>query len=283
MCGVPGGRLQRISGLVLLLATLAVACSTTDAAPPSVPAAAEAVPCEAVPVVALLLDKSRSAPASLVSQLAVRDLDPLIELLRDCGGELAVGAIRDRAATPMVRLFIDAPPRPPVPDTVPQVGNPMILAEQRARAEQAHKQQRAAYEPGSRRWTTTTEAAIEEFRRDVRAVIAEPTTSPSTNIWAALRQADLFLSEPRAGRNEGAGTRASPAIPARLVLVALTDGVHTAPDEAYRLQSSPQLFIVNSTGQAGVFAGMNPARFESVPAMLRAIGSARSARFSGQD
>jgi len=283
MRDVSAGTLQRRSALVLLIATVGVACSTTDAAPPVVPIAAPRASCEAVPVVALLLDKSRSAPVSLVSQLGVRDLDPLIELLRACGGEIAVGAIRDRAATPMVRLFVQGPPAPPVLETVPEIGNPMILAERRARAERDYKRNLAAYEPVSRRWTAATGTAIEQFRHDVQGVIEEPTTSPSTNIWAALRQADLFLSEPREGRAEGTGARSSASVPARHVLVALTDGIHTAAGDAYRLQSRPELLIVNSTGEVGVLAGMNPRRFESFAAALRAIGGVRAPRFSGQD
>ena len=184
-------RLQRRCGLGLLIAALGTACSTTDAAPPAVEEGPAHVSCEAVPVVALLLDKSRSAPVSLVSQLSMRDLDPLIELLRGCGGELAVGAIRDRAATAMVRLYIETPLDPPVRERVPEIGNPMILAEQRARAERLYKERLAAYEPLSRRWAAVTDGAVEEFRDGVQAVVEEPTTSPSTNIWAALRQADL--------------------------------------------------------------------------------------------
>jgi hypothetical protein len=283
MCGVSVARLWRRSGLLVLVATVGAGCSTTDAAPPNTLVDAKRMSCEAVPVVALLLDKSRSAPVSLVSQLAVQDLNPLIELLRACGGELGVGAIRDRAATPMVRLFIESPPSPPVPETVPEIGNPMVLAEQRARVDRAYKQQLVAYEPVSRRWATVTDTAIEEFRDEVRAVIEEPTTSPSTNIWAALRQADLFLSEPREGREENGSMRASTAIPVRHVLVALTDGIHTAAGQAYQLRSKPELFIVNSAGEAGVFAGMNPRRFESVPATFRALGAARSPRFGDRD
>ena len=272
-------RLQRRCGLVLLVAALGTACSTTDAAPPAVEAGPARVSCVAVPVVALLLDKSRSAPVSLVSQLSVKDLDPLIELLHGCGGELAVGAIRDRAATPMVRLYIETPLDPPVRERVPEIGNPMILAEQRARAERLYKERLAAYEPLSRRWAAVTDLAVEEFRDGVQAVIEEPTTSPSTNIWAALRQADLFLNESRDGRGETASKR----MPTRHVLVALTDGIHTAAGPAYRLESKAELYIVNSAGEAGVFAAMNPKRFESFSATLRAIGTTPSPRFSGQD
>lgn len=279
MRGLSVARLYRRSGVLVLSATLAVACGTTDAAPPSIVAGPERVSCEAVPVVALLLDKSRSAPVSLVSQLAVEDLDPLIELLRGCGGELAVGAIRDRAATPMVRLYVETPPDPPVRERAPEIGNPMILAEQRARLDRAYKEQLAAYEPVSRRWAGVTERAIETFRDHVQAVIAEPTTSPSTNIWAALRQTDLFLNESREGRDKNA----NPRIQTRHFLVALTDGIHTAAGQAYRLESKPELFIVNSAGEAGVFAGMNPRRFESFSATLRAIGAVRSPGFTGQE
>ena len=290
MHGIPswllpgGGRLPvpRLTrhGLAALIAAAGAACSTTGAAPPAVDAAPTRVSCEAFPVVALLLDKSRSAPVSLVSQLRVADLDPMVELLRGCGGELAVGAIRDRAAAPMVRLYVDTPPHPPVREQVAEIGNPMILAEQRARAERAYMERLAAYEPVSRRWATATERAIEEFRDVVKAVIEEPTTSPSTNIWAALRQADLFLSEPRDDRADN-GTK---PIPTRRVLVALTDGIHTASGPIYHLQSKTELFIVNSAGEAGVFAGMKAKRFESFSATLRAIGTAAaSPRFSGQD
>lgn len=265
-------------GLVVM-AVAGAACSATGAAPPAVEAGPVQVSCEVVPVVALLLDKSRSAPVSLVSQLKVADLEPLIERIRGCGGELAVGAIRDRAATPLVRLYVETPPESPVRDRVSVVGNPMILAEQRTRAERSYQEQLAAYEPVSRRWASVTDRAIDDFRDRVHAVLEEPTTSPSTNVWAALRQADLFLSEPREERGENGGR----PIPARHVLLALTDGIHTAAGPPYRLQSKAELFIVNSAGEAGVFAGMNPRRFESFSAAVRTLGTAASPRFSGQE
>ena len=258
-------------GLVVLAAG-GSACSTTGAAPPGVKAVEARVRCATVPVVALLLDKSRSAPVSLVSQLTVADLNPLIEMLHNCGGELAVGAIRDRAATAMIRLYVETPPDPPVRERLPDVGNPMILAEQRARAERAYRERLASYEPLFRRWAAVTDAAIEEFRNEVQAVLKEPTTSPSTNVWAALRQADLFLGESRDGRDEN-GTR---RIASRHVLVVLTDGIHTAATPPYHLQSKAELFAVNSAGEAGVFADMNPRRFESFSAALRTIATRAS-------
>ena len=279
MRGLSAASVPRRCGLLILISVAGIACSTTGAAPPGVEATSAPVPCEAVPVVALLLDKSRSAPLSLVSPLTIGDLDPLIELLRGCGGELAVGAIRDRAAAPMVRLYIQAPPDPPVRVSVPEVGNPMILAEQRARAERAYNDRLAAYEPVSRRWAMATDGAIQSFRDRVRAIFEEPPTSPSTNIWAALRQADLFLSETREGRS----VNQTPQIPIRHVLVALSDGIQTTAGPAYRLQSKAELFVVNSAGETGVFAAMNARRFESFSATLRAVGAADPPRVSGQD
>ncbi len=256
----------------LLVSAITAACDATNAASQLAQSDPVRSGCKAVPVVALLLDKSRSAPASLVSQLAPQDLDPLIELLRACGGELAVGAIRGRAATPMVRLFIETPPNPPVREEMPKVGNPMILREQRARIERVYSQRFSAYEGQSHHWATVTDAAVDRFRQDVRTVLEEPTTAPVTNVWAALRQADLFLSEPRDMR-----------VTMRHVLVALTDGLHTAGGDPYRLQSTPELFVVNAAGEAGVLAAMKAQRFESFSAVSRAITGARTTRVTGQD
>lgn len=278
---VPVAYVGRWSGLVLLAGITASACDPTNAAPPPARPDPTASRCEAVPVVVLLLDKSRSAPTSLVMQLAPHDLDPLIELLRQCGGELAVGAIRDRPATSLVRLFIQAPPHAPVREEVPRVGNPMILREQRARAQHAYQEQMAEYEALSRRWSSAAEVAVEEFRKDVHAVIEEPTTAPATDIWAALRQADLFLSEFRDIRASDADSRGTTALPMRYVLVALTDGIHTAGGTVHSLQSTPDVFVVNSTGEVGVLARMNPRRFESFGAVLRAIAGNRATRITG--
>jgi hypothetical protein len=176
----------------------------------------------------------------------------------------------------MVRLYIETPPDPPGREPVPEIGNPMILAEQRARAERVFKDRLAAYEPVSSRWAAVTDRAVEEFRDEVRAVIEEPTTSPSTNVWASLRQADLFLTESREGHDGNGAKR----IPTRHVLVALSDGIHTASGPTYRLQSKADLFVVNSAGEAGVFAGMNPKRFESFSATLRAIATTASPHVS---
>jgi hypothetical protein len=268
--------------LLFLVAGLGAACGTTAAAP-QVGGLDEAhTECEAVPVVAILLDKSRSAPVSLVSQLTRGDLNTLIDVLRACGGELAVGAIRGRTATPLVRLLVETPPQPAAREDVPQVGNPMILAEQHARVEGIYQKQRAAYEHKSRRWSAATEAAIEEFRQDVEAIIDEPTTAPHTDMWAALKQADLFLRESREFRAYGrtAGGNSSRT---RHVLVALTDGIHTAPGSAYHMQSTPDLFVVNSAGEVGALAGMSPRRFESFGAALRALDGAGMPGVAGQE
>jgi hypothetical protein len=55
------------------------------------------------------------------------------------------------------------------------------------------------------------------------------------------------------------------------VLIALTDGIHTASSNPYQLRSGPELFVVNSAGELGVLVGMHPERFESLSAAVRAL------------
>jgi hypothetical protein len=154
-----------------------------------------------------------------------------------------------------------------VRDELPKSGNPMILREQRARAERVYNERRTAYDTNARRAAAAADEAIDAFRRNVRALIEEPPSAPATNIWAALRQADLFLNE--ASDAGSAATGATPVV--RRVLVALTDGLHTTAGRAYQLESRPELFVVNSSGEAGVLAGMHPRRFESFASVTRAI------------
>ena len=247
---------------------IVAACSPADAAPQLAPSDGVRSTCEAVPVVALLLDKSRSAPTSLVFQLTVADSGAAARALPGtCGGELAVGAIRERASTPMIRLFVETPPRPPAREAIPASGNPMILREQRVRADRVYSERLTAFEAQARRRAAAADVAIGSFRRDVRAVIEEPTRAPATDIWAALRQADLFLNETHDVRAKpGAATP-----PVRRVLVALTDGIHTTAGRAYRLESRPDFFVVNSSGEVGVLAAMHPRRFESFAPVTRII------------
>jgi hypothetical protein len=67
------------------------------------------------------------------------------------------------------------------------------------------------------------------------------------------------------------------------VLVALTDGIHTAPGSPYHMQSTPDLFVVNSAGEVGALAGMSPRRFESFGAALRALDGAGMPGVAGQE
>jgi hypothetical protein len=146
----------------------------------------------------------------------------------------------------------------------------MILREQRARAERIYAEQRIEYQTRDRQWRRDTDASVEAFRQEVAPVIKEATTAPVTDVWAAFRQADLFLGEPRDVRRSNQESGAT-SRPTASVLVALTDGIHTASSQPYQLRSAPEVFVVNSAGEVGALAAMHPQRFESFSAAVRAI------------
>lgn len=194
--------------------------------------------------ICLLQDLSGSIFKTRTPRLDHAQLRQFIELIRQRGGELALGVLQERSDATLLRLRAEAPPPPPPPEP----RNPfqkyrwrMALAEHQRRYQLwlDHQNQREA-------------AFLEEAYRRLKSSIA-----PRTDLCSAVLRCDLMLSE--AGWDGADG-----------VLLLITDGQENARRSACptSLNSAPTVLLVNGSGSLGVLAPYKPLRFESIPAAI---------------
>lgn len=203
--------------------------------------------------VVVFVDQTTSMDGARVAPVMAAQFAPVYERLAISGGELAVGLVRDDSDRPFARLFVPAPPD--APTARPQPKNMFEAAAARKREDA----ERARHEQVRRSWRSDATARQAVFARTVEPLLARPADAPSTDIWSALRRADVFLSEPNAF-----------ARPTRNVVILVSDGVETTSRAAApRLSAPAQILLVNGAGEIGKLAPLAPIRFESLDAALR--------------
>lgn len=203
--------------------------------------------------VVVFVDQTISMDGARVAPVVAAQFAPVYERLALSGGELAVGLVRDDSDRPFARLFVPAPPD--APPARPQPKNVFEAAAARKREDA----ERARHEQTRRAWRSDITARQAIFARTVEPILSRPADAPSTDIWSALRRADVFLSEPNAF---GRATRN--------VVILVSDGVETASRAAApRLSAPAQILLVNGAGEIGKLAPLAPIRFESLDAALR--------------
>jgi hypothetical protein len=208
--------------------------------------------------IAVLQDKTGSTGWTRTPQLTTAQLDLLIEVLRPGGGELGFGLIRDQSDRGLVRLRIDPPPEPVA--TPRKTGRPFkdVRLMEQYRADQAKFHQMLSL------WETETDLSIARFRKDVQPLLDRRANAKSTDIWGAVRRADLFLAEDDAAW--GCATH-------RWAVFA-SDGLHNrrvvkpAP-----FRSGARVLVINSAAQFGSLTALRAEAFESVEAAFRHISA----------
>lgn len=243
------------------LATLpSVACQrqVPAAAPPApAPVAAATAParssCEPVKL-ALLIDKSASAPKARTADIGVADLEPLIQLVAECGGEISLGSIHDEDAPPFSRLRIAPPPSGP---QVPTWSHNKL---QRRRQEIAFKPARQKHDEVLDAWRSDTQERVDAFVGQAEQVLAGPADARHSPIWDAVRRADALLAETDPDW---------PACPRWIV--AVTDGIDDTGARAVALESGARLLVVNGLASAHSLAVLKPSLFESLSSALRVV------------
>jgi len=205
--------------------------------------------------IAVLQDLTGSIQDNDVPVIQMSDVDALIKMISRCGGELGVGSISENSNRRLARLVLGAPPaQPPAPS---KKGNPYKAA----RLQTEYKEQTARYQALHAQWSRSNAANMERFREEVLKVM-DRKQAKSSDIWSAVRRADLFLSE-----NSGVWG-------GKLIMYAvfITDGVDNAGRKAVRdVNKNVQYIAV--PGQTGVLTDLNPMKFESVPSAFRYINS----------
>jgi len=209
----------------------------------------QAVETNCAPVkIALLLDQTRSTNWTRTPQLRPEDLELLIELIKRCGGELALGLIRDESNRSLVRLRVERPPE------TPEAPNPL-------RALKA----RPLYERRRKEWETETAEGIRRFREAAAMLLERPADAGCTDLWGAVLRADLFLAEEDATWGAEISRWA----------VLVTDGHHNCGHGPVAMHSGARLLVVNGSASLGSLAALKPARFESPQAAFRYVVQAQ--------
>jgi hypothetical protein len=258
-----GELLMTLKTLAVAIVIVAAACIAAACGDTAHASAAEAPSTESRPVcapvkVALIVDKSKSAPGTRTPALSIDEVDSLVEVVASCGGELAFGVIHDRITDPFVRLRLDARPQKPADSTAHNV----IL---RRREQSALTR---SYAENLKRWEDNATAKVGAFGQRVKPLLEHAADANWSPVWDSVARGDLFLAERESGPDEDA----------RRVLILVSDAVDDvrgAPAQRraalQSLKSGATLLIVNGAGSAGSLAGLKPVSFESFEPAVRYV------------
>jgi hypothetical protein len=247
-----------LAALLLLSGCFDPPSSSVVTTPPKIVASASVAP----PLkVGVMSDKTGSAGHTRTPQLATDDLNPLIELVCQRGGELGVGLVTDYSNNSLVRLRVEAPPAPPrEPTKEEREGNAFDVA----RLMESYRTERAAYQKAMQGRDEGIGRRVEEFRAAVSELLARKPDARRSDVWGALRRAELFLSESDVGWSQ----------PMHRYLLLVSDAQDNAGQPPLTIKSGAQLLIVNGSASRGSIASLNPQPFESSSAAFRYIVAA---------
>lgn len=198
-------------------------------------------------------DKSRSVKSARIAPLEEQDLQALINILRQTGGELAFGLIGEASDRPLLRLHITVPPARPV---MREVENAFEHAEE----ESAFQDAMSDYEAKRQSWEAEVNRRAEAFVQAARTRLQEPARDHITDIPSALARAETFLSEPDAVWPTGGKTHA--------YIILNSDGISTVNRKPVEIKSGARLLLINGSGSTGTIAQLKPLSFESKQAAL---------------
>lgn len=209
--------------------------------------------------ICIVPDFSRSMRGTHTAQLQAEDLAPLVELLQQTGGEIAVGVVAEDDL-PLLRLRID--PRPARPTTPPRTDD----APEWARRINEYRAQLARYEQEDAQWQRIVAPRIDVFNRELSSLLARERNEMRSRVLEAVSRADLFLNVDDRAWGQ----------PTRRYLILVSDGIDDVgtprrPRQIPALRSGATLFIVNGTGGSGSLSHLNPQNVESVSDAIRDI------------
>jgi hypothetical protein len=203
--------------------------------------------------IVVFVDQSRSMEGARVSPVAAASFAFVYDRFAASGGELAVGLIRDDSDRPFARLFVPPPPSAPSVAALP----PNVFAA--AAARKRENTERARYDEARRAWQSEMGLRQAAFGRSIEPLLARPADAPATDIFSALRRADVLLSEPNAFSRE-----------TRNVVILVSDGMETvAIGTPPRFNAPTEIVLVNGAGEIGSLSSFGPIRFESIDAAIR--------------
>jgi hypothetical protein len=200
-------------------------------------------------------DQTGSTSWTRTPALSYDDLTPLIEVLGECGGELAFGLIRDMSNRSLVRVRLTAHPTEPLAAELPH--NRFRAALAKAEQEKNHSKFEAKYDE----WLAEMQSRLAEFRAAVEPLLTPGKYADRTDIWGAVTRADAFLAEDDASWGQKTHCWA----------VFLSDGEANVKAPFEQMRSKTKVLIVNGSASLGVFEKLGAIRFESTKAAFEFI------------
>lgn len=227
--------------------------------------------------IALIKDETLSTESHRIAPMTLGEIQPLLDLLEQNGGEIALIGLCENSDRPALRVHIPSPPRlspsdlkqtdrPTAPDT--RGVSPFKLAEinaqhqsQQVRYQQLQQENQAViqqHQQALTQWQADTEQKLEAFSTQLKPLLGKPATCQSTNVWSALGRADTFLNE------VGGWT-----YPPRNFALLVTDGLHNTNTPSVQMRSDAEILLINGSGESGIFANFQHRSFEAVSAAVR--------------
>ena len=245
--------------------------ASSPIAPPPLNRQSKIAPFRAV----VALDKSGSVREHHMPLPTLDEVQPLLDLVKTYGGELAFASICDDSLQPLLRLKIDEPPvlnpkyvASTFTDSDSQsTTNELFVSDQLAQFQeeeakkkphqQAHREALQAHE-------IKTQKALDIFFPKLKQLLQKPATCQETDINGLTQRLTLFL-------NEDATRWSQP--PQRYALM-VTDGLDTVNRTTVAFPKETTLLLVNGSGSKGVFAKVPHQHFEATSAAIEHMTNA---------
>jgi hypothetical protein len=226
------------------------------------------------PVITFIsLDKTASTTNSKIPAAKSTDFQPLVEQIKQRGGEVRVGIICKNSDKPLASFYLPEPPTiPSAPDPLPKTRqvNPLNLPKLRKEHSAKitdYEKQMASYKTLVAERNKEADRRSQDFITKLDALTSKPSNCQSTDIVGMVKRGDLFLGE----------TNHWQQTPKKFALL-ITDGIETsqAPPKSLKFISKPKVVLVSSGGQIGILQpllGDNNKPYESIASAVRFITS----------
>jgi|GEM_PF-1330373 len=257
-----------IATLFITLLIILLGCGRPEAQLPVAAGPAVVQTVTAAPLrIALLQDKTGSSTTTRTPLLTPGQLQHVLAICHDRGGEITFGLIRDESNHLFERITIERPPVAPV-RVVEQRRN--ALAQQAAQhaADERFYAATKSYLPIKAAWEQSLQARERAFLANVERLLADAPDAQHTDVNGGTGRADLFLAE----------DDAIFGAPSHRYLIVISDGIDNIHKPAPLITSGATVIVVNGSGSLGTLADLHPHQFESIDAALNFITSKEGAK-----
>jgi hypothetical protein len=195
-------------------------------------------------LVGVVVDESISTKRNLVSKPTRGELEELLAIVRQTGGELGVTTIREHAQ-PILRVQLETE----------------AIGDSTAKNVLKKSQERARLRKKIGEIEQVNAQRISEFLTRVQPILDRPNDAALSSVWGALGVADTMLAEDHQAWG----------VEPRRILLAATDGDDDVTRRPLALRSGAELLVVNQTGVTGDLDVLKPVTFGSIRAATRHI------------